>query len=249
MSFLLNRSLRGVCAAAIALALISTPAFAISRIISPNVHKGELELEYQGSTTFDDDRTKDNNQAHKMEVEYGLTDRMKVELEGKFTKAPDESLKLDEIEAASVFQFFEQGEYWLDSGLQLAYAHALKDGNADVVEAKLLLEKGYGKFLHRLNLVAEHEVGADSADGFERSALWGSRYRYNKYVEPGVEWQSDFGRASDHHSFNEQSHFVGPALYGELAPGVKYEAAYLVGVSDAAEDGAARLFLEYELYF
>lgn len=230
-------------------ALLSSPAFAISRIISPNVHKGELELEYQAVSTFDDDSAKDDDQSHKLELEYGLTDRMKVELEGVFKKEPNADMEFNKIEAATQFQFFEQGEYWLDSGMKFAYSHALHDKDHDALEAKLLLEKTHGKLTHRLNLGLEHEVGGGASTGFERSALWGSRYRYNKQFEPGLEWQAEFGKASDHHSFNEQEHYAGPALYGEIAPGVKYEAAYLFGVSDAAADGAARLFLEYEMHF
>lgn len=85
--------------------------------------------------------------------------------------------------------------------------------------------------------------------GPERNFLWSSRYRYSRFVEPGLEWQSKLGKTSEDKSYDEQEHYVGPALYGQLVPGVKYEAAYLFGASDASADSAARLHLEYEIAF
>jgi hypothetical protein len=229
--------------------LFSTPALAIGRVISPNVVKGELELEYMATNTFDDKGSKRGKQDHKLEVEYGLTDRVKLEFEAAFKKAAQDEVKFKKVEVGGIFQFFESGEYWVDSGAKLVYAHAMRDGDADAIEGKLLFEKSLGKFTHRLNLGLEHEVGNNAADGFERSARWSTRYRHDRHFEPGFEWQGDFGRASDHYSFDEQEHYAGPALYGDISSSVKYEAAYLFGVSDAASDGAARFFIEYEMYF
>lgn len=42
---------------------------------------------------------------------------------------------------------------------------------------------------------------------------------------------------------------MGPSLYGMVIPHVKYEAAYLVGISSAASQFATRLQLEYEMRF
>jgi hypothetical protein len=71
------------------------------------------------------------------------------------------------------------------------------------------------------------------------------------FFEPGFEIQSGFGKTNENPGFNEQEHYIGPAVYGSFyshAPGkIKYEAAYLAGISDAAADGAARVLLEYEM--
>lgn len=238
-----------ITALALALALPAAPAYALDKIYSPNAVKGEVEVEYVGSTTFDSDHDKNNLQAHEFELEYGLTNRLMLELSGSFEKQPDESLTSSSIGFGGRYAFFEPGENWVDSGLLLTYGRATHRADADAIEAKLLLEKQTGQFLHRANIGIEQEVGSHRENGAERVLLWNSRYRYAAQFEPGFEIQSDFGKARDHLSFNQQEHFVGPAIYGALTPHLKYEAAYLFGVSDAAPSSAARVLLEYEMFF
>lgn len=239
--------------ASIAVILFSTstaPAFAIDKIYSPNVTKGELEIEYGGSTTFDKEKDKNNLQSHETEFEYGLTDRIQLELNGSFEKRPDESIKSHAVGFGGRYQFFEQGENWLDSGLLLTYNRATHpDMDPDSIEVKLLLEKQWGQFLHRANIGIEQEVGAHATGGPDRVFLWNSRYRFDSHFEPGFEIQSDFGKANETHNFNQQEHYIGPAIYGQVIPGLKYEAAYYFGVSDTASTGAARVLLEYEMFF
>ncbi len=229
--------------------LQSPPAFAIDKVYSPSVTKGELETEYGGSITHDNDPDKDNIQSHEIELEYGLTDHLQLELNGTFDKQPSDPIRSSGVGFGGRYQFFEQGEYWLDSGLLLTYNRAIQKYEPDTVEAKLLMEKQTGDFLHRANIGIEQEVGRYSQGGPDRVFLWNSRYRLDKHFEPGFEIQSDFGKGSDHLGFDQQEHYIGPAMFGQIIPNLKYEAAYYVGVSKAASQGAARLLLEYEMYF
>jgi hypothetical protein len=112
-----------------------------------------------------------------------------------------------------------------------------------------LLETETGPFLHRANVGIEQEVGDHSQGGPDRVVLWNSRYRFDRHFEPGFEIQSDFGKGSDHLQFKDQEHYIGPAAFGEIIPNLKYEVAYYVGLTDAASHGAARLLLEYEMFF
>lgn len=229
--------------------LLAGQAYAIDYIQSPNVEKGELELEYSGSRTFDKDKSKDSEQSHEFEAKYGLTDRVAIELEGEYEKEPDSSLRFTKVEVGGRYQFFEQGAAWVDTGLLLAYGQETKAREANTIEAKLLLEKQTGKFLHRANIGLEQEVGHYASGGPERSLQWSTRYRYSRGFEPGFEIQSDFGKGSETNRFSDQEHYVGPAIYGRLLPGLHYEAAYYMGVSDAAARNALRVHLEYEIHF
>jgi len=247
---LFNTRLLLSTAAAITLytAAISS-AHAVDRVKSPNVVKGELEFEYMGVRTFDSDNSKDNEHEHEFEIEYGVTDRLSLEIGAEVEKEPGESLIGTGIEIGGQYQLFEQGENWLDSGIALSYGHATHDGEPNEIKAKLLLEKQHDKLLHIANFVLEQEVGNHAEGGPNRELLWSSRYLYSKYIEPGFEIQSSFGKTNENLSFNEQEHYAGPAIYGKLTPHIKYEAAIYAGLSDAATDAAARLFLEYEIYF
>jgi high-affinity iron transporter len=239
-----------VTACVLVAAATATPAFAIDKVYSPSVTKGEFELEYGGSTTFDNNAEKNNLQAHETELEYGLTDRVQLELSGAFEKQPGESLQSDAVGFGGRYQFTEQGEYWVDSGLLMTYNWAThRDVDPDTIEAKLLLEKQTGSFLHRANIGIEQDVGAHASGGPDRVFLWNSRYMYDEHFAPGFEIQSDFGKGNEVHTFDQQLHYIGPAMFGQIIPNLKYEAAYYVGVSKAASAGAARLLLEYEMYF
>lgn len=238
-----------LCHLVVAASLYSLPAHAIDKIYSPNVVKGEAELEYAGSRTFDADKSKNNAQSHEFELEYGLTDRLVLEMAGEYEKQSPDHTRYSKSEIGGRVQFFEQGAHWLDSGLLLTYGVQSADHTANTVEAKLLLEKQVQKVLTRVNIGLEQEVGHYASGGPERTLEWSSRYRYSEAFEPGFEIQSNFGKSNQTNHFNEQEHYVGPAVYGRIVPGLNYEAAYYIGVSDASANSAARVLLEYELFF
>ncbi len=226
----------------------ATPARAIDKIYSPHVVKGEAELEYFGTRTLDNNSSKNNAQAHEFSVGYGVTDWWQPEFYGVFEKEPEDSAKLIGFEFENRFQLTEPGEYWVDPGLLAAYTFGIH-GEPNELEIKILLEKQTGKFLHRVNAGFDEEIGHGAEGGAVPVAAWSTRYRYNLHFEPGFEIQSDFGHRENFRHFDEQEHYVGPALYGQVVPNLKYEAAYLFGISNETSSGAARLLLEYEKFF
>ena len=229
----------------------AAPAFALDEIYSPNVEYHEMSVEYNGSRTFDHHGDKDDAQTHELTFEAGITPRLEVEASTGFEKDPDGSLKLDDLELEGRYQFFEQGENWVDTGALVAYDFATQSHDPDSVEAKLLLQKDIDMTTTTVNIGFDQTVGGDSAHtgGPDYVLLWNTRYRYSKYFQPGIELQSDFGQRPHLNGFNEQEHYIGPAAYGKLFGQLKYQAAYLVGVSDAASDSAARVLVEYEMHF
>jgi len=238
------------CTAIFAL-FCSTSSWALDEIYSPNVEAGELALEYGGSRTFDHDSSKNNDQEHEIQLEYGLNNRVEVSGSLGYAKAPDGNLLVDHYEAEGRLQFAEQDANWLDSGLLVAFDQAAHHADADNVEVKLLLQKDIGHFTHTANIGFDQAVGKNSTGmgGPDYVFLWSTRYRYSEFVQPGFEIQSDLGQGQELQHFNEQTHYVGPALYGRLFGNVHYEAAWLAGVSNASAQSATRVLLEYEMHF
>src|SRR3974390_1716577 len=216
------------------------PARAIDKVYSPIVTEGEFEIEYSGNTTFDRNDDKNNLQSHEAELEYAPIDRLDLELAADFEKEPDGHLGITTTGFGGRYQFFEQGEYWLDAGALVTYNAAIHRGSdPDTIEAKLLLEKQWGRILNRANIGIEQDVCSHARGGPDRIFLWNSRYRLAPHFEPGFEVQSDFGKPNEH----AEQHYIGPAIFGQILPGLNYEAAYYFGVSGGAAKNAARLLL------
>lgn len=237
-------------AAALTLAL-AHPAFALDgKVYSPQIVKGEAELEYAGTRTFDSDPSKNNVQENQFSLGYGVTDYWAPEFYfATFERGPGQPQDFTGNEIENRFQFWPTGKYWVDTGLLASYHIAAKKDAADSVELKLLLEKDIGRWTAIANLGGEREVGSNATGGNALASAANIRYRWSKYVQPGVEWQADYGTWGEHLGFNKQAHYFGPVLYGDLLPNLKYEVGYFTGISSAAASSAARVNLEYEMFF
>ena len=228
----------------------NSPAFALDEIYSPAVEYREISAGYNGSRTVDTHADKNNAQTHELSLEAGLTPRWELALNGDFIKDTHNSLKLSGTEIESRFQFSETGENWLDSGLLAAYSFSTQSHQPDYLEVKLLLQKDFGKITSTANIGFTQDVGRYAASGgADYVVLTNTRYRVNEYVQPGIELQSDLGQGHNLSHFDQQSHYIGPALYGKLFGSFKYQAAYLAGISDTAAQSAARILVEYEMHY
>lgn len=59
-------------------ATVATPAFAVDKLYSPYVEKGEWEVEYYLDRSVDGDAAKDNVQGHEFSLGYGVNDWWKT---------------------------------------------------------------------------------------------------------------------------------------------------------------------------
>jgi len=227
----------------------STPALAIDRIDSPNIEQGEFDLEYNGYRTFDSTDGKNNVQGHEITVSYAPLERWSTEIDGILDREFSQSAKLQALQWQNSFQFFGRGDMWVDSGMEIAYAATTQGHQSNEVEVKFLLEKDWGEFDHIANFGFTQEVGSNATGGPDLMFLWSSRYKYSDHLQPGFEIQSDFGKTNESLSFQQQKHYIGPALYGDITEHVGYEAAYLLGVTDASSQSAVRMLVQYHTNF
>ena len=240
----------------------ASTALAFNKIYSPIVERGELEFEMQGAVDFDRRSDVDGTQQQKYALGYGVTDRWFTEVYGEIEKQaegegdPDAGTEAEEhkfeytaTEWENRFQLFEQGEHWLDAGLYFAYEWSNEQNHADLIEAKLLLEKQFGRFVHDLNLTLEKEVGGGPKEQLAGGLGWGTRYRLEPYLEPGFEYHAEFGEFKAKKDFDQQSHLIGPTLCGRLGTNMKYNIGYLFGISDAAPQRQLKWIVEFESRF
>lgn len=240
----------------LATALATLPITAqagVGSFSSPKVEEGKLEIEYDATRANDDAASKHNSQKHSLAVEYGVTDDWRFEAGTKLIDNRSQSFRFDTVYAEATYQLTDQDEGALVSSAVLGeYVHSLS-GSADKVEAKLLLQYNTFHFTNMANLIVERQVGENSSDDLDFASRVYSMYKMGTYFNPAVEWHADWGSNRNIPSFNQQTHYVGPAAYGDLfhtANGeVEYELGYMFGISDAADDGALRFRLEYEAVF
>jgi hypothetical protein len=77
-----------------------------------------------------------------------------------------------------------------------------------------------------------------------------AKYRWTPAMEFGVQGFGELGKWDDWASSDQQSHRLGPALFGKLPltahQAIAYNVAWLFGASKAAPDNTFRMQVEYE---
>lgn len=229
----------------------SSFALGLDEVYSPNAEFGEMSLEISHARSFDKQSAKDGAKVGEITLEAGLTPRFVLAVSGEYSADPGSSMQLNAHQFEGRYQFFESGEQWMDVGALVAYSFSKQTDTPDTLEVKLLLQKDVGKFTHTANIGFTQNVGTfpQLTGEADYTFLWSTRYRYNEYFQPGFEIQSDLGSSSQFGYFNQQEHYIGPSVQGKLFGHLKYQAAYLFGVSDPAAQRAVRLNLEYEMHF
>jgi hypothetical protein len=233
--------------------LAGAAAHADFKIREPIVVQGELEVEAYADRSIDHRSDKNNAQSHNYELAYGVTNWWKPEVEAELHRDPGGNLRYDATTFESVFQPFEQGEYWLDLGFFAEASRAQRHTDPDTATFGPLLQKQVGRSLHTLNLLFIRQFGDSAATGTVFDYAWQSRWLWKPEVQPGIEVFGEPGKLGHFRGISDQEHRLGPILVGAFvlpqAGKLKYEVGYLFGVSNAAERGVAKLQLEYELFF
>lgn len=250
-----NRATAGVVAMGVlsSVLLLGAPhAEAAHKIYSPQVEKGELEIEARGHISTDSDSALNNGRQDKYEIGYGFTNWWFSGVFAEREREPGGALKHTATSWENIFQLTEPGKYWLDAGAYLEYEDVV--GNAPrKLEAKLLLEKPLGRFVNTANIVVEREIGGGASNDVGLSYAWRTKYKMRPEFEPGVEIYGNLGTLDAVHAGNAQSLQLGPVIAGKYGLGgrskLAYEFGYLFGLSSASPAGTIKWLLEYEYVF
>jgi len=215
-------------------------------VYSPNVEKGEFEFEYKLDVTVDGNQQKNGTNQHQIELSYGITSRWLSAVTGIFTNAPSRKFRYSAFKWENIYQLFEPDAQWLDAGLYLEYLVPASSQNASQkLEFKLLLEKRTGFWLHTLNLELAKQFGTSVRETTFGYA-WRSKWQVARAFNPGFEAFATIGPLRRFRPVDQQSHLVGPVLYGKLTDPLKYEAGYLFGLTRGSVDGNVKFNLELE---
>ena len=241
-------------AGAILLATVAIVGYVIQanaedlKIRSPIIESGELEFE----NNFTIGRSK--NAVH--ELEYGFNDLLKLGAEAELAADPGHGFHFDSAALEGFLQLTPQGRYWADVGLFVEYEHTARQGDPRAITFGPLIEKEAQLFglntLHTVNALFTKELGAGSVGPLTMRPSAQSRLRLVPYFEPGIEY---YGRLTLGAHGDEPQHRIGPMFAGRIrlpelginAPGgIKYDAAYLRGLTHDTDPSTFRVRIELE---
>jgi hypothetical protein len=224
------------------------------KVYSPLIETGVLEFEYRGARTFDSDPAKNDAEAQKFSIGYGLTPWWFVEAYAAWAKDPGGRTHFDGTEFESVFQLTEPGEYWANLGLLAEYERVQnRRTDSDEIDIGPLIERDFGPITGDLNLMFTRQIGPHITErgiGFDYRLQ--ARWRFLPQFQPGIEVFGDLGPIGALNPLREQQHLLGPAIQGRFTLGsvpgnLQYNVGYLFGMTSRSPAGALKVILEYEL--
>ena len=219
-------------------------------VYTPMVEQGEKEIGFKFGTAKMPDGTRQNVTA--LGFGYGVNENWFTEIYLKRESTGGEGLTIAEWE--NKFQLTETGKFPFEIGL-ISEFEAPTSNKRDPYEFKFgpLFQTEFGKLQLNANVLFERKFGPnDTAQNYftEMGYQWQLKYRLQPTLEFGAQGMGEMGQWNDWTSTKEQTHRFGPAVFGKLKVGnkqaIKYDAAWLLGVSDGAPNNTIRMQMEYE---
>ncbi len=217
-------------------------------VYTPTVEEGEREIDFKYGTAKEADGTR--SQQGTIGFGYGVNSFWFTEIYFKHEREGDERLSLAEWE--NKFQLTETGKYFVDVGLITEIEAPLNNNDAPwELKVGPLFQKEIGKVQLNGNILFEHKYGGeDNEDVTELGYQWQAKYRLMPEFEFGMQGMGEVGEWDHWENHNEQNHRMGPAVFGKFKLSnnykIAYNAAWLLGVSDAAPDNTLRMQVEFE---
>lgn len=219
-------------------------------IYLPAVQPGERELDikYGNATPV----AGNSMQAGSIGLGYGVNERWFSELYIKHERIGASGATLAEWE--NKLQLTEIGQYLVDLGLVTEFEAPLSGNAPREVRLGTLLQSELGRMQLNGNLLFARAFGATDESGLPYTTnllyQWQAKYISQQPLGLGIQGFGELGKWNNWNPSDRQNHRMGPAVMGKfpLAGGqvVKFNAAWLFGVSQAAPGHTFRMQMEYE---
>jgi len=243
----------------LAAAALALPAFAHADsdpneyVNTPAVQYGEREIDMKYGTRYFND-AQERESAGSIGLGYGATEWWFTEAYVKYHKDPGDRTRYDELEWENKFQLTETNKYPADVGflIETEVPRAREEGRYILIMGPLV-QWDTGPLRWNTNVFFERAFNATTEEPHETELSYQAQvtYRLPNGMDAGAQAFGDLGKWNDWLPHDEQSHRIGPALFGKVKLGegrqaIEYNAAWLFGASKAAADNAFRMQVEYE---
>jgi hypothetical protein len=155
------------------------------------------------------------------EIEYGLTDRLELGIYLQFSNDPagangtsSSALRFDGLKQRLRYRFADAGVWPVDLGI---YGEVVELSNEIELEAKIIVERRFGRWLANVNLWGERELYYSGRREWVANPTGGVSFEVVPAFRVGVEYwmRGEFGAPAPGpvDQFNQQAHhFIGPAF-------------------------------------
>lgn len=239
---------RLIIAGALSLVATSTIAGPADYVYSPTVEYGEKEIDFKFGTARQGDAARVS--VASIGFGYGAKEWWFTELYVKYKMDEFEPSKYDALEWENKFQLTEPGRYPVDVGVVLEIERPRDRTEGWEVKWGPLFQTEFGKWQLNANVLFERLYHADFPSDTLLQYQWQAKYRWEKALEFGFQGFGEVGQWDNWLPSDQREHKLGPAIFGKIPVGerqaIKYNAAWLLGASQAAHDHTLRLQVEYE---
>jgi hypothetical protein len=248
----MNFNLKTIVLAGFALvaAINVTAAYAgpADYVFVPHVTQGEREIDFKaGGVRKDGDP---NETDSSLGFGYGVTDVWFTEFYGKYKNISGAGTAFDAFEWENKFQLTQQGQYPVDVGFIVEIERARDRSEGYEATFGPLFQTEFGKTQLNLNVLLQRNYRAAESNPLKLMYQWQAKYRWIPELELGAQGFGEMGAVNHIAPHSEQSHLLGPAIFGKFAlggrHGIRYNAAFLVDASDRKHSKTLRTQVEYE---
>ncbi len=241
--------LRGLAAVVVGFPAASIAAGPAEYVEEPNFEYGEHEIDFKyGTWKLKEARARET--AASFGVGYGATQWWFTELHMKYEQIPGGRTRYDAFEWENIFQLTEHNEYAVDVGILTEIEKPRNSAEGYQLALGPLFQGDVGEFRWNANVILERVVHTDEARHTEMRYQLQAKYTLAPNFEIGAQAFGEMGQWDHWESSHNQSHRIGPAIFGKVKLGgreaIRYNAAWLHGVSAAAPRDTFRVQAEYE---
>jgi len=240
--------LLGAAALGLPIAALAGPA---DYVYTPLVEYGEREIDFKaGSWKLRDDGVRES--AASFGIGWGATPWWFTEAYLKYEKEAGSGTKYDAFEWENKFQLTEQNQYAVDLGL-ITEIEVPRHEEGYEFKVGPLFQGDAGPVRWNANLLFERVFrgAAGEPHPTEMGYQLQAKYSFSRSFEAGVQAFGEMGEWNHWEPSRDQSHRVGPAIFGKVKlregrEAIRYNAAWLHGLTDGSPKDALRLQVEYE---
>ncbi|MDB5825686.1 MAG: hypothetical protein JWR21_4390 [Herminiimonas sp.] len=216
-------------------------------VFVPNVVKGEREIDFKMGTQKKTDDPRES--AASLGFGYGVTDNWFTEIYAKY-KRDGGTNGFDAFEWENKFQLTETGKYPIDIGFITEIERPKDRTEGYEVKFGPLFQTEFGKTQLNANILFQRNYRADASNTMKLQYQWQAKYRLMPVFEFGAQGFGELGNWNRIADRADQSHLLGPAVFGRYSLGngqaIAYNAAYLIDAGDTKHSNTFRMQVEYE---